>query len=145
MSELWRYIGRIDMGVVIFGSGYIGEKVYKRLGDKIKAVIDNDKKKVGQKFHDIPIISLANYKEKYCDLDIIIAVGAGVVEQISHQLDMENINNYSIAVEVYEHEGIYTDQDIEHDNWSAYLKQLCDKPGYEVLEVGSRVVTESLI
>jgi SAM-dependent methyltransferase len=33
------------------------------------------------------------------------------------------------------------DEDISHERWMDYLIKLCDKPGAEVLEVGSRIVT----
>lgn len=127
------------MGVVLFGAGEIGEKVYQRLRNEIAAVIDNDEKKIGQKFHEVPIISLKEYMEKYPELDILIS--SMKVYEISEQLMAEGIGNYSIAAEYFEHGDVYTDPDICHGNWPLYLKQLCDKPGYEILEVGAREVT----
>lgn len=127
------------MRVVLFGAGKIGEKAYQRLRNEVIAVIDNDEKKVGQKFHEVPIISLKEYQEKYTGIHILIST-MGVYD-ITEQLNKADIRNYSIAAEYFDPEDVYTDPDICHGNWPMYLKQLCDKPGYEVLEVGARVVT----
>lgn len=127
------------MKVVLFGAGNVGERVYQRLKDEVEAVIDNDEKKIGQSFHEVPVISLKEYIEKYSDLVILIASMA--VGEISRQLDTAGIKNYFIAAEYFDLEDVFTDPDICHGKWPLYLRQLCDKPGYEVLEVGARVVT----
>lgn len=128
------------MDFVLFGAGQIGERAYQRLGHAVIAVIDNNPPKVGQQFHGVPIISLEDYKKDYSGAQIIISANA---PEIVEQLKAENIENTEsvFAVELFDTADVYTDPDIMHERWPLYLKQLCDKEGFEVLEIGSRMVT----
>lgn len=132
-----------DDGIVIFGAGRIAERVYARIGEEnVAAVVDNNPAKQGEKFREkILIISLDEYIKKYGGMQIVIA--SIYVNEIEKQLRSNKIYNYEIATEVFKAEDVIEDEDIGHTGWRLYLKQLCDKPGMEILEIGSRVVTGS--
>ena len=131
-----------DGSIVIFGAGKIAERVYERIGqENIAAVIDNNVQRQGELFKvTIRIISLDEYIKRYYEKKILIA--SMYVKEIEEQLKSKRVYNYDIAVEVFKAEDVKEDEDIGHTKWRLYLKQLCDKPGMEVLEIGSRVVTE---
>ena len=116
----------MDNTVVLFGAGKDAEKLIEKYADKAAAVIDNNKKGF---WHDIPVISLSDYKEEYSGYEILIA-SARYSKEIKEQL----LENNDVA----------HDENISHDNWMKYLIELCDKPGAEILEVGSRCVNVSL-
>ena len=132
-----------DGSIVIFGAGKIAERVYERIGqENIAAVIDNNVQRQGELFKGtIRIISLDEYIKRYYEKKILIA--SMYVKEIEEQLKSKRVYNYDIAVEVFKAEDVKEDEDIGHTKWRLYLKQLCDKPGMEVLEIGSRVVTGS--
>ena len=44
---------------------------------------------------------------------------------------------------LFDHTQVQTDPDINHDHWQGYLLEHFDRKGFEILEVGSRVVTGS--
>ena len=126
--------------VVLFGAGKIAEQVYGRIGDEnIIAVIDNNTKKQGTKFQrggDICIIGLDEYLSQYKGYNILIT--SVYAKEIIEQLESNKIYNYKIAFEVFQAKDVMIDEEIAHKKWGNYLKKLCDKPGMEVLEVGSR-------
>ncbi|MBQ3544322.1 MAG: methyltransferase domain-containing protein [Lachnospiraceae bacterium] len=130
--------------VVIFGAGLIGEKVYKILKEEKKdiiMVIDNDRKKIGSLFFEkIPIIDLLEYKEKY-DNKYKIYIAISSVKAAIRQLNFLGIYNYVEHYSIWETNEVLKDDDIAHGNWPLYLQQNFNKEGYEVLEIGSRVVT----
>lgn len=134
-------VGTEDGSIVMFGAGKIAKRVYAHMdGKNIAAVIDNDMEKQGGKFEGkIFIISLDEYLKNYKEKKILIA--SVYIKEIEEQLKSNKIYNYEIAAEVFQAEDVKEDKDIGHTNWSRYLKQLCDKPGMEVLEIGSRIVT----
>lgn len=126
--------------VILFGSGKIASKVHKRLGKSIQAVIDNDVQKVGTViWENVPIISIEQYEDEYSTLPIVIAVSK--CEEIEKQLIKRNIERYSFAPELWGSDDVTMSNRISHTEWRRYLKELCDKDGMEILEVGSRVVT----
>lgn len=127
---------------VLFGGGKMGLCVYRRLSDKIIAVIDNDPSKWGKKFIDnIPIISLQEYEKTYDKFQIMIA-SSKYAKDMAEQLETQGIYNYSFAVELYRRKDVPFDQDIAHRCWPDYLKRLCDKKGADILELGSRRVNQ---
>lgn len=128
--------------IVLFGAGEICKKICEQKGEQIKAVIDNDPNKVGNIIgKSIPIISLDCYKEEYRDIPIIISTFHS--QEIIKQLLNNGITNYSLAPELWKSGEVMVSQKISHSNWSTYLKELCDKEGMDILEVGSRTVTGS--
>lgn len=130
-----------DEKVVLFGSGKIGRRVYNRIGNKIIAVIDNNDKKWGNMFEqDIPIISMEEYLAKYKGIPVVIA--SLYVNEMIEQLHSNKIYNYSPAIEIWKRDDVPYDKDIAHRNWPFYLKELCDKPNAEILELGSRRVNK---
>lgn len=132
-----------DGSIVLFGAGKIAERVYKRIGEEnIAAVIDNNIEKQGKQFQEkILIISLDEYIKHYSEKKIIIA--SVYVDEIENQLKSNKVYHYEIAFEVFKAKDVMSDEDISHTNWSHYLQQLYNKPGMEILEVGSRIVTGS--
>jgi ubiquinone/menaquinone biosynthesis C-methylase UbiE len=126
---------------VIFGAGNIGEVRYRSHAGEIAAVIDNSPEKQGGSFHGLPIISLETYRreEAYRALPIFITTYHWA--EIERQLQENGIHHYQLAPEIYADVNAPVDPDIIHEKWPAYLKKLCDRPGCEVLEVGSRMVT----
>lgn len=126
--------------VVLFGAGKIATKVYEKYDKRVIAVIDNNVSKIGNTIWDgIPIISLESYKEKYSAFPIIISTI--YCKEIERQLKNNNIENFCIPDELWKSGDVKMSENISHLKWPAYLKQLCDYDGKNVLEVGSRVVT----
>lgn len=132
-----------DSRIVIFGAGKIAERVYNRIGgENIAVVIDNNTEKQGKIFKGtIRIISLNEYITWHHEKKILVA--SAYVKEIEEQLKKNKICNYEIAAEVFKMEDVEEDDSIGHTKWFLYLKSLCDKPGMEVLEIGSRAVTGS--
>lgn len=126
--------------IVLFGAGKDAEKLFHLSSRNIVAVIDNKRSGL---WHEKPIITLDEYKEKYSDTDIYIASSV-YAHDIEKQLVSNGISNFSIPVELFKTEDVPCDADISHDNWINYLVELCDKEGMEILEVGSRCVVSSL-
>lgn len=132
---------QINGEVVLFGSGKVGMKVYNRIGNKIVAVIDNNHEKWGKMFmQDIPIINMEEYLTKYKGIPVIIA--SVYVNEMIEQLNSNQIYNYSPAIEIWKKDDVPYDKDIAHRNWPFFLKELCDKPNAEILELGSRRVNK---
>lgn len=123
--------------VVLFGAGNDAEKIYKRNLEKIVAIIDNNK---SGKWNMLPVITLDDYLNNYSECDIWIA-SSRYAREIKDQLKREGINNFSVPDELFEKDDVPHDKDISHDNWIKYLCDLCDKPGADILEVGSRRVS----
>lgn len=130
----------MEKDVVLFGAGKDAEKIFRLTNRNIVAVIDNNRSGL---WHNIPIISLEEYQNRYSDADILIASLLYVCE-MEKQLNDAGITNYIVPVELYKMEDVKCDIDISHDNWIQYLVNLCDKEGMEILEVGSRCVVSSI-
>lgn len=128
--------------VVLFGAGYFGKKCFynSERNFKIVAVIDNDLKLEGELFENrLPIINMEEYMCNYREYEIVIAVRE--FSEVEEQLKKLGILNYRIAADIYSAPDVFVDSDIKHGNWIAYLQEMYDKEGMEVLEVGARVVT----
>lgn len=123
--------------IVLYGAGKIGERCIRQYKANVVAVIDCNK--YGQTINNIPIISLNEYIEKYRDKQIWISTRD--FQEIEMLLKSYDIHNYKICNEVWEDELVVHEKEISHENWIQYLKEQFDKPGVEILEVGSRVVT----
>lgn len=130
--------------LVLFGGGNIGEKTYKKYQDTyhIVAVIDNNV----SAFHDrrcfdgnVPVIDLEEYRRSYAGVPVMISTAKA--NEIQHQLQEKGINDSILSPMIFQDDSVLTDSDIMHGRWPEYLQHLCNKRGYEVLEVGSRVVT----
>lgn len=128
--------------VILFGGGKVGLSVCLHMKDRVIAVIDNDSKRWGELFvEEIFIISIHEYQKKYNGVHILIS-SSKYAEEIERQLRFYKIFNYSFAIELWQKEDVPLDEEIAHRNWPRYLKNLCDKPGMEVLELGSRRVNK---
>lgn len=127
----------INGEAILFGAGKEAEKIYKLSSKKIIAVIDNY---MTGTWNGVPVITLEEYMDKYKEVEILIA-SAVYASEMKKMLDNAGIFNYSIPLELFKRNDVAHDPDISHDNWIKYITQLCDKPGAEVLEVGSRCVT----
>lgn len=130
------------MKVVLFGAGEIGKRILKSSRYDVVAVIDNNPEIQGQKIYGKEIIGLEKYKKSYGAYRILISTCE--IEEITQQLYMNGISNFSPAPELYEDADVARDDAIAHGNWIDYLVGLCDKPGMNVLEVGARNVTGDL-
>lgn len=127
----------MEKTVVLFGAGKAAEKFIRANYFNIIAVIDNNQSGF---WNEIPIITMSDYMEKYREYEIIIS-SLRFAKEIREQLLSLGINNFSIPDELFLSQDVLHDDDISHDNWINYLCEICDKPGAEVLEVGSRCVT----
>lgn len=127
--------------LVLFGAGMMGEKTYDRYENiyEIKAIIDNNPHRYGEKYKKTEIIDLNEYKQKY--MGDLIMISTIYFNEVENQLIQNGITDYVISPLIYEDVNVVTDEDIQHGNWPDYLKKLCDKEGADVLEVGSRLVT----
>lgn len=126
--------------IILFGSGRMGERVFERVGYKVIAVIDNDSQKWGKIFKkNTPIISIEEYKKKYMGVHILIS-SSKYAKEIAGQLETHGIYNYTFSLELWMRNDVPYCEEIAHGNWPYYLKNLCDKPGAEILELGSRRV-----
>lgn len=79
---------------VLFGAGRVGAGVPNYWANRVVAVIDNDEKKQGCLFCDIPIISVQQYMERYREYTILISVYSKHYFDIVHQLENLGIHNY---------------------------------------------------
>ena len=133
----------IQEKIILFGSGEVGLRVYKRVGKRIIAVIDNNSQKWGRMFvDDIPIISIQEYLTKYRGVHILIS-SSKYASEIETQLKANAIYDFSFPIEIWKDKNAPFDKDISHRNWANYLKELCDRPGAEILEIGSRRVNQN--
>lgn len=135
-----------DNKLILFGGGQIGEQTYHKYKSDydIVAVIDNNKEKCqdGKCFRGMAkVISLEEYKHDYNGIKIMISTVH--VKDIKHQLIENGIYDSVVSPLIFSDEKVFADREIMHGNWPAYLQKLCDKPGKNVLEVGSRIVTGS--
>lgn len=86
---------RADKKYVLFGAGIAGMGVIHYIGkEKVAAVIDNNPGLVGMLFEGVPIISLGEYIEKYCDLQILISIQTHRYYEAIQQLNENGIWNY---------------------------------------------------
>lgn len=122
--------------VVLFGAGIDAEKIIMLNQQEIIAIIDN--KKSGH-LNGIPLITLADYLQAYSQYEIMIS-SSKYAREIKHQLLKEGIINFELPDALFKNNDVMQDEDISHDNWINYLCELCDNPGAEILEVGSRRV-----
>lgn len=131
--------------VVMFGAGKNGRGCFHNPWKQfeIVAVLDNNCDLHGKLFENkVPIIGINEYMADYRDNDILITVEDHV--KVEKQLKELGITNYRLAgSEILHHEDVNVDLDIRHTQWVAYLSDLFNKEGLEILEVGSRCVTGS--
>lgn len=127
--------------IVLFGGGKMAETLYNNYSNDVVAVIDNDSKKQGKEFKSgIPIISIDDYIKDYMKDTCIYISSLVYGREMISQLKTLGITNYKIPAEIWRDPLVATDIEIAHENWIGYLKKLCDKSGFEILEIGSRVV-----
>ena len=128
--------------VIYFGGGKVAERLYENATYSVKAVIDNKKKGVWKDngVEIIPYITIADYKQKYSNIQIWIT-SIAYLHEIERQLDREGISDYYVPTEIFASNDVPTDCDIMHEAWPMYLKENFDKSGMEILEIGSRVQT----
>lgn len=129
--------------VIIFGAGEIGRRCFYNPTRKFEiiAVLDNNPNLIGTLFENsIPIIGIEDYMQKYREYGIVVTTYQYCVE-VAAQLMELNIDNFRIAADLYSSPDVPTDMDICHQNWKTYLQNNFNKPGMEILEVGSRNVT----
>lgn len=127
--------------VVMFGAGNKGKSYFYNPWKKCEviAVLDNNHDLHGKLFENsIPIVGLDEYMDTYTDYDIVIAMEDS--REVERQLKERGVENYRLA-DTSHHEDVNVDPDIGHSNWVAYLSNLFNKEGMEILEIGSRNVT----
>jgi len=78
-------------------------------------------------------------KKKYRENRIWITIAN--YNEIVNILKMNNITNYERPPILWADPLVTYDEEIDRVNWGRYLKENFDKPGFEILEVGSRRVT----
>lgn len=83
--------------ICIFGAGAIGREAYQYLksGNEIICFIDNNSKIWNTILLDLPVISLAEYKEKYDGVEIVIACAFTWQIEIEKELVSQGIKAYS--------------------------------------------------
>lgn len=86
------YSWRKKLSYVVWGTGKRGTNIYKYIKTEVKAFIESDKRKVGQDFDGIPIISFENYRELYKDYLIIVSPYND--DEIIKMLNFYQINSY---------------------------------------------------
>lgn len=90
----------------IFGAGEYGKRAAASYSfEKIVCFIDNDERKIGTTFLGLPILSLTEYKEKYREVPIIIALRRA--KEVKEQLELEEIHNYTIFWGEQEQKTLY--------------------------------------
>ncbi len=125
------------MDIVLFGNGKFARDIISESNERIIAIIDNYKS--GTSEYGIPYITIGEYKSNYSKIAICISSMKYSKEMIDQLRDNE-IYNYYIPSMIYKHDDVPHDNDIGHDNWKNYLKEVFDHPGIDILEVGSRRV-----
>lgn len=87
--------------IVLFGAGDDGRDfLIRRNQGNIDAVIDNNPSIQGKKFENVPVISVAEYKERYYNDQVVIA-SSRYFYDMAEQLRCASCNNY---VDVYDYE-----------------------------------------
>lgn len=83
------------MKYVVWGSGERGMVITETIGDdRIAAFIDSDKEKIGKNYCGKPVISYAEYKEKYSEYVILVSIVYN--ERISNRLEKEHMFYFNI-------------------------------------------------
>ena len=125
----------MDRGIVIFGTGKVGEKAFHLVKDEIRCdntfFCDNDPKKWGGEYQDIIIISPEELERKIEGGDrfnIIVAVGNDVDEIACQLLRMGILRGCIYAYnqhynQISKYEEIYGQIEYSQDGEESYLKQ----------------------
>ena len=110
------------------------------MNSNVLAIIDNDigKQKNSKK---PPVISLAEYKKNYAGFADVLICSYRYAHEMEKQLLENNIFNFAFAPEIWERRSVVEDVEISHGNWGSFLEANFNIPGYDILEIGSRVVT----
>ena len=120
--------------VYIFGAGNNAYGVVSYIGcENVIAIIDNEKKKQGDRLLGIPIISLNEYVAKNNNEQIVIS--AAIYNEIIIQLEERNIYNYSVAPILSR--GMVSPEEI-------YIKCGLEKDR-EIVIFGSNIVSDKFI
>lgn len=108
------------MKIAIFGSGHFGKCALSEYGfENVECFIDNSKDKIGKSCENKTIISLNEFKEKYDNIHIIIAVNNFV--EIAEQLRKEGVEDFEVYIP-------YT-----YNNFEDLKKEICDYKGTVVM------------
>lgn len=123
--------------MILYGAGHFGKMAYHEYGENVRCFMDSNKEKV--EFCGLPVISLENYLESNMQDEIVISTIH--YADIIKMLIKNGIEKYSIYPKVYMSEDVSKAKEIAHSNWPSKIKEIADFEGFEILEVGSRVVT----
>lgn len=125
--------------IALFGAGKLGAKAFGEYRDSVVCFIDNNK--AGNTYLGKMVLSLDDYINAYYHVgDIKVIVCVYDFNSIVDSLIKQNIV-FSLYHEIYCNAEDVLSEEIKHEKWSQKLKELCDHEGYEVLEIGSRIVT----
>ncbi len=120
---------------ILFGAGLTGLATLQYYGhDRIAAVIDNDRKKIGHNYEGIPIISFETYLKEYKDNLIILSIYSNHYFDCIEQIKNNGIRNYFTSPPVLY--GLETPEEFAQSN---KLTE-CD----HVVFYGSNPITERI-
>jgi hypothetical protein len=123
------------MKKALFGAGIWGQRALKYYGyDKVGIFVDNNKtgKYLGKK-----ILNFDEYKNVSEQYECIVCVkdSAAIMNMLSTCAGI----SYSLFPPLKDKDmHIPLSIEIQHSNWQNYLHGMFDKPGMEILEIGSR-------
>ena len=100
---------------ILFGAGITGLATLKYYGnDRIAAVIDNDKNKIGRNYGGIPVISFESYLKEYKDSLIILSIYSKHYFNCIEQIKNNGIKNYFTSPPVLY--GLETPEEFAQNN-----------------------------
>ena len=123
---------------ILFGAGLLGKQALDEYGDKVICFVDNYKS--GEYYLEKKVISLDEYIREYNNDDIQLVICVYQFRKIEEELIRLKIK-YILYHNIYHDLKAPLSKEITHNKWPQKIKSLCDKEGYEILEIGSRVVT----
>ena len=120
---------------ILFGAGITGLATLKYYGnDRIAAVIDNDKNKIGRNYGGIPVISFESYLKEYKDSLIILSIYSKHYFNCIEQIKNNGIKNYFTSPPVLY--GLETPEEFAQNNKLAECSH--------VVFFGSNPITERI-
>ena len=125
--------------IALFGAGKLGTEACAEYGNQVECIIDNNKS--GQIVYGKEVISLEQFVNRYDTNNVKVVLCVYENLEIIEQLHQNKICDFEIYHRASHKADVSISKEIAHGEWISKLKSIADKEGFEILEIGSRVVT----
>ncbi len=116
--------GVLRVKIVIWGFGGRGKALFNFLGaNNVAAFIDSNKRYEGANYHDVPVIDVARYVEKYSDYLVVVSP----IEQTTEILEIIKKYNIKLYTTLSESSDLFFRFDL--DEVMKYMEDRVDKAG----------------